>query len=333
MMERDNRIDFLRFLGLSLIIIAHVPAPYTLTQLRCFDVPLMLFVSGLTSSGKNFGNYRTYVLNRSKRLLIPVWIYLFCYLSILYVAQFYILPKQYLTLEMILRSFLLLDHSIGYVWIIRIFLIVMLLTPFLSKISERCKKIYWFIVVVIISYCALWGIHLLYEQVDNNNIISLSRDIIQYGLAYSIPFLLGLKIRGLSKKPELTLVASVCVISIALFYLYSINHIFPQGISSEYKYPPQLYYIAYGGASCLIIWTLRNLWQKLSTVKFFIWIGQNTIWIYLWHMPFALFATVFIKNWIFAYCFVYSFAIGCFGVQYFLVKKYIHKDMNRFLIG
>lgn len=58
--QRDLHIDFLRFIGISLIILAHVEAPSGITQFRCFDVPLMVFVSGLSfriqKEGGDFGN-------------------------------------------------------------------------------------------------------------------------------------------------------------------------------------------------------------------------------------------------------------------------------------
>lgn len=37
---REERIDILRFVGISLIILAHVGAPSWINQFRCFDVPL-----------------------------------------------------------------------------------------------------------------------------------------------------------------------------------------------------------------------------------------------------------------------------------------------------
>lgn len=43
--QRDLYIDFLRFIGISLIILAHVEAPSGITQFRSFDVPLMVFSS------------------------------------------------------------------------------------------------------------------------------------------------------------------------------------------------------------------------------------------------------------------------------------------------
>ena len=38
--QRDLYIDFLRFIGISLIILAHVEAPSGITQFRSFDVPV-----------------------------------------------------------------------------------------------------------------------------------------------------------------------------------------------------------------------------------------------------------------------------------------------------
>lgn len=56
--QRDLYIDFLRFIGISLIILAHVEAPSGITQFRSFDVPLMVFVSGLSFSTKGGGFWK-----------------------------------------------------------------------------------------------------------------------------------------------------------------------------------------------------------------------------------------------------------------------------------
>lgn len=73
--QRDLYIDFLRFIGISLIILAHVEAPSGITQFRSFDVPLMVFVSGLSFSTKG-GGFWKYVWKRVKRLCIPVYLFL-----------------------------------------------------------------------------------------------------------------------------------------------------------------------------------------------------------------------------------------------------------------
>jgi len=46
--SRVVQIDILRFIGLSLIVFAHVKPPTILFEIRSFDVPLMLFISGMS---------------------------------------------------------------------------------------------------------------------------------------------------------------------------------------------------------------------------------------------------------------------------------------------
>ena len=45
--KRYIYIDYLKVLGLLLVILAHVNCPSPLMQVRSFDVPLLVFVSGI----------------------------------------------------------------------------------------------------------------------------------------------------------------------------------------------------------------------------------------------------------------------------------------------
>lgn len=334
MKGRDLTIDFLRFVGLSLIIIAHVQAPYNLTQIRCFDVPMMLFISGLTSSGRLTGIYTEYIIKRTKRLIVPVWIFLFFYLSVFYLAQSVVLPEQYLSWDMIWRSFLLLDKSIGYVWIIRVFLLVMLVTPPLLWYSNNYSKIHHALGLVIVLCALLLLANNFTESIQNERLwMVLMRDVVQYTLAYSIPFAIGVYIKGMGKSQELLFVVLLVVLSIIPFYYYAQTNSFPMGLSAKYKFPPQVYYITYGSLMSAALWSLRPLWKYATKIKATVFIGQNTIWIYLWHMPFALFATVFMHNWILKYFFVYGMAITFFCIQYMIVSKISNKQLTKYLIG
>ena len=59
-LSRDSNIDFLRFIGLTAIILVHVTPPLLISQLRAFDVSLMVFVSGLAASNKIINDYKSY---------------------------------------------------------------------------------------------------------------------------------------------------------------------------------------------------------------------------------------------------------------------------------
>lgn len=281
-MKRDLYIDFLRFIGLSFIILVHVNPPVNVAQVRCFDVPLMLFVSGLTASSSRHYRYVDYVTNRTKRLIIPVWMFLAAYLPILYFVQFKFLPEQYLTGEMIVRSFLLLDNSIGYVWIIRIFLIVMLATPFILKLNNRIENIRLFVFVVVAAVFALEGIHLIGVQCDKESVASfVVVDIIQYGIAYSIPFMLGVRCRNAEKKEQHKLLAFVIVVFTVSLVYYVFSYGLPIRITPNFKTPPHSYYIIYGCFVSVVLWQMKTKISKWLTNKYFILLGQNTIWIYL----------------------------------------------------
>ncbi len=45
---RDEKVDLLRFVGLAMVVMAHVGAPTLLFQFRNFDVPLMVLLSGIS---------------------------------------------------------------------------------------------------------------------------------------------------------------------------------------------------------------------------------------------------------------------------------------------
>lgn len=257
-MNRDLRIDFLRFLGLSLVILAHVQAPFVLTQIRSFDVPLMVFVSGLTASGKEIPNYWQYVLKRTKRLIIPVWIFLAVYLSAFYFLQFCILPEQYLTGRMIARSFLLLDESIGYVWIIRVFLLVMLVTPIVVKVPEKIKSEALYIIILISIVLLNQVAFQLSTIMENGAFRNAFIDVIIYGIAYTFPFAVGVRLKESNRKTFVIYVAFL----LCFFSLLCVNCTLegnnPLGVSSGYKFPPRPYFIIYGSLISVILWATKN---------------------------------------------------------------------------
>lgn len=333
MNTRDLSIDVLRYIGLSLIILAHVSPPMWIAQLRTFDVPLMVFISGLTASSKLVSNYSDFIFKRTKRLLVPVWLFLACYLSFFYFVQFKVLPEQYLTTEMIVRSFLLLDKSIGYVWIIRVFLLIMLVTPFLTRVVINIKNKYTFLSIVFLLILLQEGVcYLLQTSLSDYGLFSdfLSQYFV-FLLGYAPIFMVGLRLRY-AEQFEIKL----CVIlAFLVFAYYAINQFLlvnTLDISSS-KYPPHGIYIIYGIMISCLLWACKNFIAKLSSLRFVVFVGQNTIWIYLWHMPLALAANFLMSNWFFKLLFVYVGACSLFYIQYLLVKKINNKLFNKYLVG
>lgn len=54
--KRYIYIDYLKVLGLLLVMLAHVNCPSPLMQVRSFDVPLLVFVSGFLASKSYSGH-------------------------------------------------------------------------------------------------------------------------------------------------------------------------------------------------------------------------------------------------------------------------------------
>lgn len=118
--ERDFSIDVLRAIGLMLIVLAHVNPPMALFQLRTFDVPLMVFVSGMAYyvSGKDDVKIVPYAISRFRRLVFPVWAFLFIFFSTIYLAKIDVF-QSFIESKKFVSAFMLYDF--GYVWIIRVF--------------------------------------------------------------------------------------------------------------------------------------------------------------------------------------------------------------------
>ena len=156
--ERDLNIDVLRAVGLLLIILAHVHSPFSLHQFRSFDVPMMMFVSGLAMAAhpqSAIGGW-AWLWKRVKRLVFPVWIFLGLYFAFLFLVH-KVVAFHLPTFQKIVESFLLLD-GIGYVWVIRVFLILAVLTPLLCT----CYRKY---VGSRIKLLLLFGVNYLQKKV------------------------------------------------------------------------------------------------------------------------------------------------------------------------
>ncbi len=105
--------------------------------LRRFDVPFMVVISGYLFSKSRLSYQKDnisildYLYSRIRRLVYPTWMFL----TIFFAGSFLVsklLGIDFIKINTIIRSYLLID-GIGYVWIIRIYLIVGFFGPLLVK--------------------------------------------------------------------------------------------------------------------------------------------------------------------------------------------------------
>lgn len=328
---RDDSIDILRFIGISMIILVHCGAPMWLAQFRCFDVPLMFFVSGLAYSGKSIDNYLSYILKRAKRLLIPTWGFLLIFFALL-AGALLVLHKQLPANNYFMESFAM-TGGIGYVWIMRIFLLVAMITPLLSYINTKINSENSFIINM---FCVLGGGELIVSLSSYyNGIPYLERFINEWlitVISYSILFLLGLRMRYFEQKQS----SKFSILLVAIFGTSLIVYYFTNGLpikfSPTYKYPPHSYYILYGLSVCSLLWTMRVFLKKFLNCRLTRFIGQNTVWIYLYHIPLLFFPIN--VNWMLKYMIVYSISVSIFTFQYIIYKRLKDRfSIIKYLVG
>lgn len=331
MTNRDEYIDFLRSFGLCLVILAHVNAPLMITQIRCFDVPLMLFVSGLSYSGRRIpiAKMNFYWL-RTKRIIIPVYCFLFLYLVLLWLLD------NKLTISFVVGSFTLsYSYGVQFVWIMRVFLLVMLMTPFLIKMEKGISgvKLAFFLVLMIVILECLTNIKSL---LGLGLFANIYEETILWLFAYSIPFVLGLRIRFACKKEVYSYLSFFSVIAVVYFVHYILTKGFPIVISPNYKYPPHSYYVVYGLWCASILWSLKSKFEILVKNKAILFIGKNTIWIYLWHIMALLAMSNLTDLWYVKYIgtIVVSISIVYLqvGLIQFIQRKY-PSQMWKYFIG
>lgn len=314
--SRDASIDLLRFLGLSLIILAHVRPPELLFQLRAFDVPLMLFVSGLAFSGREPDFSVRFFCKRIKRLVVPVYIFLTIYFLGVFLAR-QIGVDFGVRIHHVVGSYLLMD-GIGFVWVIRIFLIVGILTPFLLMLNKVTHNaLLWLTILTILVVDEL----LIGNGVGMNSLFV--REFIYYGVGYGLMFFLGLRYKCLLEKQRVMIFAVAALGYIGLQLIENSQSVGGVISVNSFKYPPRALFLLYGTAMSFLAVTLaQSLANRVHIPKWMLFIGQNTIWIYLYHIPLIQLTGMLAMPWGARYVLVYMLATFAVYAQNLIVNRF-----------
>ena len=278
--NRINYIDFLKFIGLTGIIIAHVGAPSWVMMLRSFDVPFMVIISSILAS-KSFSKYEKshssiihYYVTRAKRLVLPTWLFLLLYFLLMYITT-----KKAESIKYYIASFGLTRYGIGYVWIILIYLYSAMLIPLFARIKLSIKGIVIVSVTYIIYEIAYYKIGLS-DGILKNFIDTTFYYIIPYGvLTY-----LGYNYSSMKKKTKciIVLISLIVFTSLAIYYYISMGKLQLVEIA---KYPPRIYYLSYGIACSFVLLLLCEKYDnKIYCNKIMRFISTHSLWIYLWHI-------------------------------------------------
>ena len=317
--QRDERIDLLRFIGLAMVILAHVYPPMWLAQLRNFDVPLMVLVSALSfSASVKQESYGQYVWARIKRLVFPVWLFLTLYFAVQWAFAY---PQALPDLQKILRSYSMID-GIGYVWVIRVFLLVALVAPFIYRFHQRTSANAQYFRVLLLWYLAYEvAVAMLLPQLSGNARTVL-RNTVFDAVPFALLFALGLRIPAM---PKLMLWRFFCIFA-AVFLIFAGWFFWQQGSfqrTQAFKYPPQHYYLAYALMCAFALWLVAEVvldWLRRSRlIGVVLFAGSNSIWIYLWHI---FFLQIFEQSWGQKYLLVFACSSLLTWAQVSLIQRF-----------
>lgn len=269
--QRDSYVDFLRALGLILLIGVHVAAPEWYVKMRSFDVPLMVVVSAMCYRPLS-GGYLSYAWKRFKRIYAPVALFLTIFSGV------YLLGIQCVAISDIIGSFLLLDWpSIGYVWVMRVFLIMALIIPMLHMVLTKLP--YWIFIIFVAAIIALQQILVPIIEVIPNRYVSYALyETILFAVGYSALAAVGLRLAKLNGR-QLKILATFAGTAIAVYVIVegSFN---PQ----QSKYPPHSLYLIYGIFASTILMLAKPFLTSAVRCGFVEYLSRNSMWIYLWHI-------------------------------------------------
>lgn len=311
--------------------------PTIIFQARNFDVPLMVLLSGISFSlysSKSYSSYPSYLYSRFIRLIIPTWIFLVFYNSMIWAGNNDI-PSTY---NLCLQFSLIGGSDIG-IWIIRIFFSMAIIAPFLLKINNQLISNKAFFITLFVTYI-IYEIFLYNSRlILPEELFKITKLIILFTVSYGVIFLFGIRIPSLkSKEIKLSILVFGIVFFTSLSILYAQNNkIIP---TQQFKYPPQIYYFSYALFASLVLFYLTKFHEsKLYQLRLFQFIGRSTLWIYLWHWFFIkVYNYINIDLHYFSkYMVIYSSTIVLVYVQTSLVslvtdRKILNTNKNRLLI-
>lgn len=309
--QRSLQFDFLKSIGILCIILAHTmkgePNSF-LYQLRNFDVPLMVMVSGtlfwLTSGKKNYSFWQ-YLRKRIPRLILPVW----CFFTIFFILSYFIAiwqGKAYpFHLKQIIYTYILLIGGVGYVWIIRVFLLIAAISPLIVKLKQKFQSNKLFLLSIIpiyIVYTILLNFRNNLSNIEPNSLLNffyqrvlvnlLFDQIILLLIPYTCIFMLGMALVELKRREILLM--SLTFFTIFLYLAFDYYQEFNTFIQTQTnKYPPQLYYLSYSIALSLILYVISQYLEKVKLklmvttkpiLNFIVFLSSASLWIYLWHV-------------------------------------------------
>lgn len=248
-MERDIQLDCYRSLTMMYIVcVIHTSFWFCLDfhfdkSLLLIEMPVIFFIAGASQSLKRECSLKETVINRSKRVLLPYYIFL-CLLIVWFYACTLLnvsfegekIDITQLTLTDIIK--LLATGGcekipyFGHTWFISCYMIVSCSLPLQRAIMKRMPEtLYAAVCLLLFIACCLLNIH-------------LPENIVENVLCYNFFYISGYVFYKQLKKKQIILAALLPIIIST--YLFANGRMF-------IKFPPDVFFLFYNiGAICIL---------------------------------------------------------------------------------
>lgn len=173
--------------------------------------------------------------------------------------------------------------GIGFVWILKVYVFLALITPFVVNFSKKITFEYYYLIVFLAYLFYEGAIYLAIDLPDSFYTKALN-EVVFVLIAYSILYCYGFKLSQISDKSliRITSVSLFVFSSLAIFKYFDVGH-FVQ--TQGFKYPPSLYYLAYAFFCINLVYIfLKGIKIQGAFRTQVIWLSSNSLWIYLWHI-------------------------------------------------
>ncbi|OKH35950.1 hypothetical protein NIES2101_37345 [Calothrix sp. HK-06] len=188
----------------------------------------------------------------------------------------------------------------------------------------------------ILSLSIFFGVYELFRYLSlpyiQSGIGNIASFVIHYAVAYSLLFMLGLRIPSLVKSQ----IIKISIANLTLFILISFGLFITYGKfipTQDLKYPPSIYYFSYAIFISSILWIysvdIDNILIKIKLIGLVLFIAQNSLWIYLWHIPFIkMFVEVVETNFFLKYLITFSMSAFITYCQVWIVNNVITRHIT-----
>lgn len=326
--QRDDKLDILKCIAFLCIILAHTNPPDIVFRLRNFDVTMMVLLCGSSfylSSLRKPVSYKSYLVKRIHRLILPTWIFLVLFFLLFYTLTRLTHLDYPFTAAKTAASFLLVD-GIGYVWIMRIYFLCAVVSPAVLWISRHISSTARYFAFLLVVYVCYLGLNTICSQLSGN-VYQLLRNTVIDALGWGVICAVGIRLMQMSRKELAGYALVFSVIHILLMCHYDF------ATTQNWKYPPRLYYTSYGIAVSLWLYCAlqsraAHRLQHLHPIRYIRIISEHSSQMYFWHIIgiyllrlYGSAVPVLRNSSALKFCFLFTFALIGAALQERILKS------------